>query len=100
MYSRATGSNLGLVLERWLVNAEITCQGQAALAGDLLLRVPHGAQDKCAGGAEVSGGSGDDGGGAGGGNDLGGGLGEEAVKGLRSGRRIVGLCVTVWGAVE
>ena len=42
-------------------------------------------------GAEVSGGRGDDGGGVGGGNDLGGGLGEEAVQGLRPGRRIVGL---------
>jgi hypothetical protein len=29
-----------------------------------------------------------------------GGLGEEAVKGLRPGRRIVGLCVTAWGAVR
>jgi hypothetical protein len=29
-----------------------------------------------------------------------GGLGEDAVKGLRPGRRIVGLCVTVWGAVR
>ena len=36
---------------------------------------------------------GDDGGGVGGGNDLGGGLGEEAVQGLRPGRRIVGLGV-------
>jgi hypothetical protein len=42
-------------------------------------------------GAEVSGESEDDGGRVGGGNDLGGGLGEEANKGLRPGRRIVGL---------
>ena len=42
----------------------------------------------------------DDGGGVGGGNDLGDGLGEEAVQGLRPGRRIVGLGVTGWGAVE
>ena len=33
------------------------------------------------------------------GNDLGGGLGEEAVQGLRPGRRIVGFGVTGWGAV-
>ena len=38
--------------------------------------------------------------GVGDGNDLGGGLGEEAVEGLRPGRRNVGLCVTVWGVVE
>jgi hypothetical protein len=31
---------------------------------------------------------------------LGGGPGEEAVQGLRPGRRIVGLGVTDWGAVE
>jgi hypothetical protein len=29
-----------------------------------------------------------------------GGLGEEAVEGLRPGRRIVGLCVTAWGDVR
>ena len=40
------------------------------------------------------------GGGVNRGNDLGGGLGEEAVEGLRPGRRNVGLCVTVWGVVE
>jgi hypothetical protein len=44
-------------------------------------------------GAEVSSGRGDDGGRVGGGNDLGGGLREGAVKGLRPGRRIVGLGV-------
>jgi hypothetical protein len=49
--------------------------------------------------SEVSGGRGDDGGGVGGGKDLGGGLGEEAVQGLRPGRRIVGLGVTGCGAV-
>jgi hypothetical protein len=45
------------------------------------------------GGAEVSGGGGGDGGEVGCGNDLGGGLGEGAVQGLRPGRRIVGLGV-------
>ena len=49
--------------------------------------------------AEVSGGRGADGGGVGGGNDLRGGLGEEAVQGLRPGRRIVGLGCD-WGAVD
>ena len=38
---------------------------------------------------------GGDGGGAGDGNDLGGGLGEELVQGLRPGRRNVGLGVNV-----
>ena len=38
--------------------------------------------------------------GVGGGNDLGGGLGEEPVQGLRPGRKNVGLCVTAWGAVR
>ena len=50
-------------------------------------------------GAEASGGRGDDGRKVGGGNDLGGGLGEGAVQGLRPGRRIVGLGCD-WGAVE
>jgi hypothetical protein len=38
--------------------------------------------------------------GVGGGIDLGGGLGEEPVQGLRPARKNVGLCVTAWGAVR
>jgi hypothetical protein len=70
-----------------------------AVLGNLLIVWVEGPLTAVAG-ASCSGGSGDNGGGVGGGNDLAGGLGEDAVKGLRPERRIVGLCVIVWGAVR